>query len=705
MAIPIIPVEAEDRHVELLVTLADGIIHETTPDVIRASLPSSVSDAKIKEYIATYSRPSNIPKFFEIAKRSINTNTIDATQQFILLATVLDSRILAPVLTNSLTLIRDMTLEQRGALLASWRDSPIAQKRRLFRVFYSLTIATFIKLASDLHNEFTDYPKYEPKDKLYESHVVDTFKYPMLEKPSIEGFELHIPDIDVIIIGSGSGAGVVAQTLCEEGFKSLILEKGKYYSNDELNFSDLEGYENLFQNGGIMATKNQQAFILAGSTFGGGSTVNWSACLRTPFKVRKEWYDDYGLEWAATDSYDKCQDYVWNKMGANHKDIDHAISNRTIIEGSEKLGYAGRPIEQNIGNHEGHNCGFCHTGCKFGVKQGSVNCWFKESANTGSKFMDQVRVLQIIHVGGKAVGVLCEDTTTGVKFKITGPKKFVVSGGSLNTPVILKQSGFKNKHIGRNLKLHPVSGLVGDFGKDVKTNSFAHPIMTSVCTEVDDIDGKAHGAKIETLLNTPFIQSVFTRWESSDQVRQELLNYNHRIILLLITRDKSSGTISYDPRRPEAIEVDYEVNKFDRDALHKSFLIGSDLLYIEGAKEIIMPQAWIPRFKSVKPKHERAITDKEYVEWRKAVEKIPFDYYGVPYGSAHQMSSCRISGKGPSNGALDLKGRLYECKNVYVADASVMPTASGANPMITTMTMSRYIALGIAKDLKPQAKL
>ena len=28
--------------------------------------------------------------------------------------------------------------------------------------------------------------------------------------------------------------------------------------------------------------------------------------------------------------------------------------------------------------------------------------------------------------------------------------------------------------------------------------------MTAVCTQVDDLDGKAHGAKIETILNAPF---------------------------------------------------------------------------------------------------------------------------------------------------------------------------------------------------------
>ena len=117
------------------------------------------------------------------------------------------------------------------------------------------------------------------------------------------------------------------------------------------------------------------------------------------------------------------------------------------------------------------------------------------------------------------------------------------------------------------------------------------------------------------------------------------------------------------------------------------------------------PQPRVPIFKSTKSKDRRSITDKDYVEWRETVAKIPLDDFGTPYGTAHQMSTCRMSGKGPSYGACDTNGKLFEASNIYIADASCMPTACGVNPMVTTLTFARHVSLGLCNDLKTKFKL
>ncbi|EGW32602.1 fatty alcohol oxidase [Spathaspora passalidarum NRRL Y-27907] len=695
----------EDRHIDTFIALADGIIHETTLDNVRDSIAPDFPQEKLNEYVNSCTRPSKIPEFRDVVLDTLNKSNLEAVKDFVLVMEALSSMKLAKEFTGSNTLIHDMTLKEREKLLLSWRDSKVPLMRKLFRSVYSITMSGCVLLADDLHLQACGYPGKELRDEAYKNQIVDDFSYEFMERPTTEGAELYLPDIEAVIIGSGCGAGAVAHTLAESGFKSLILEKGKYFSTSQLNFSDLEGVSNLFQSGGPISTNDQELFILAGSNFGGGSTVNWSASIKTPFKVRKEWYDEFGLDFVATDTYDKCQEYVWNKMGTSTEGIHHSYANNMLLEGCEKLGYNAKVIDQNTGGHPQHRCGFCHLGCKFAIKQSTPNNWFREPAATGSKFMEQVKVLEIIHHNGYAQGVVCQDTVTGVKFKITGPRVYITSGGSLNTPVILQDSGFRNKNIGSNLKLHPATAIFGDFGNEVRTKAYADSIMTSVCTEVDDLDGNAHGAKIETILNAPLFQNAHLPWFGSDAARRHMLRYNNMTAMLLLARDTSSGSIRSDPERPDSYYIDYQVNKFDRQSLMKALVTTADILYIQGAKKIISPQPSVPVFESDKQKEERSIKDEDYVAWRNSVSTMSFYPYSTSFGSAHQMASCRMSGKGPEYGACDEKGRLFECGNVFVADASVMPTSSGVNPMITTYTLARYIGLNIAKELKIQAKI
>lgn len=699
----IFPKEIEDKHMDVFMALADGLVHDVDAEVVAPYLDKDFPKENVEEYVRQVTKPSQIPRFKDFLKNSLNKNTSTAKTQFCIAMSALDLKILGPALTGSTKLVLDMTDEERMQTLLGWRNSPIEFKNKLFRMITVLTYTTFQRVAPDIHFQAMGYPKNDLRDTLYADYVKDEYIYKMMDAPLSDNVELYLPNFDAVIIGSGSGAGVVAHTLARAGHKCLVIEKGKYFTQSELVFDEETGYAALYEGGGLISTTNALAMVLAGATFGGGSTVNWSACLKTPFKVRKEWYDDHGLEWAATEAYDNDMDYVLKQMGVSTENIVHSFSNQRILEGSAKLGYSAKVVPQNSGKHTNHSCGYCHLGCKWGVKQGSLANWLRDAADHGAEFMDQVRVDKILNnKRGHAVGLACTNLRNGNTFTIKGPRKFVVSSGSLQTPVLLQRSGFRNKHIGKNLRLHPITAVSGVW--DEKTNPQVNSIMTSVCTEVDDMDGKAHGAKIETLLHTPLLEGAFFPYSSSKQARQDLLKYQGTSSFIILTRDTLSGSVTYEKDRPDVLQVEYLINKTDREHMLAAVLVSADIMYVEGAQEIIHPYWKVDRFVSKKPKHERSINDADFQAWRKKAALIPLPTYGPGYGSAHQMSTCRISGKGPSDGACDLNGRLYESDNVYVADGSVMPTASGANPMVSIMAMSRHIALGIAKDLLPAAK-
>ncbi|ODV78329.1 putative fatty alcohol oxidase [Suhomyces tanzawaensis NRRL Y-17324] len=678
------PLEVTEQHVDTILLLFDAVIHETTAENILPYLDENFPRDRLDEYLKEYSRPSKLPGMREFTKEQMCAPYTSTQQQrdFRFLAHALESRYLTPLFTNSFKLLSEMTMEEKEALLRSWRDSSQALKKN------------YIMQPLDILEETLE--------KLYDGQPKPEFRYKMMKKPEAEGEVLLLPEVDVLIIGSGSGAGVVAHTLSERGQKCLVLERGKYYHESEMGFDEKEARD-LLQNYGVMATADLSLYVLAGNTFGGASTVNWSACFKTPFKVRKEWYDDYGIDWVATESYEECADYVWNKMGVSADHVEHSFSNKLLMDGGEKLGYQVASIPQNTAGQP-HNCGYCNLGCKHGVKQGTQAFWLRDAAKNGCQFMDQVKVIRIIHEGGEAKEVLCENRITGTTFTIRGPKTFVVSGGSFNTPVLLQNSGFKNKNIGQNLQLHPSTNMYGFF-EGVKTDPHNYSIMTSVCTEKSDLDGKYHGAKIELNINAPNMHMAFHSWDGSENARNFQMRYQGLSAMMMQTRDTTVGSVRCDPDRPEAVIIDYAINKFDRDALLLTMSIAADVLYIEGAAEILAPQSSKLHFKSSKPKEERSVDDKDFVEFKNRVANWPIEIYSTKLGSAHQMSSCRMSGKGPAYGACDTKGKLFESKNVYVADASSMPTACGVNPMISTMTIARHIALDIAKQLEDKAKL
>lgn len=115
--------------------------------------------------------------------------------------------------------------------------------------------------------------------------------------------------VGVLVIGSGSGAtaftGSLIRNLTDnDDWKKvlrdvptasdvLIIEKSSIKSphpaGNALPGSEDEAFDSMLEGGGVVTTDESAVTILAGSTWGGGSRINWSACLQTDRLVREEW--------------------------------------------------------------------------------------------------------------------------------------------------------------------------------------------------------------------------------------------------------------------------------------------------------------------------------------------------------------------------------------------------------------------------------
>jgi choline dehydrogenase-like flavoprotein len=89
---------------------------------------------------------------------------------------------------------------------------------------------------------------------------------------------------------------------------------------------------------------------------------------------------------------------------------------------------------------------------------------------------------------------------------------------------------------------------------------------------------------------------------------------------------------------------------------------------------------------------------KGHRNWMRAVSRAGFAGGRATLASYHQMGSCRM-GTDPATSAVGADHQAHELPGLYVADASLFPTASGVNPMLTVMALAHRAARLLAARL------
>ena len=123
-------------------------------------------------------------------------------------------------------------------------------------------------------------------------------------------------EADVCIVGSGSGGAVIAGMLAGRGLRVVVLEAAGYYNESDFTQLELQAYQEMFWRGGPTPTADGNVSLVAGTTLGGGTTINWTNCLRTRPWVREQWAE-HGLEGVDGPDFDRHLDAVLERISAN----------------------------------------------------------------------------------------------------------------------------------------------------------------------------------------------------------------------------------------------------------------------------------------------------------------------------------------------------------------------------------------------------
>ncbi|HEX6540511.1 MAG TPA: GMC family oxidoreductase N-terminal domain-containing protein [Ktedonobacterales bacterium] len=575
-----------------------------------------------------------------------------------------------------------MPLAAREAALRKMRDSPVSTLRQGFQGLKRL--AGFIYFGAPVADGAN--PNWP------------TLSYPTPPAPPsptafprrIQPLEVHgdlTLTADAVVVGSGAGGGVIAGELTAAGKDVVIIEKGGYYSEPDFTSVEAEMMPELYLRRGMLSTADLSVTVLAGSCLGGGTLINWSTSLRTPPEVLAEWERDYGLTGVTSPEYAQGFEAVEHRLGINTADSAPNRNNAALQRGCEALGYSWSSIPRNASSCE-QRCGYCGFGCPHGRKQSTMLTYLQDAHDQGARVLVRCTVERVLVERGKVTGVegWVPDSETGSRRRvIVRTPVVVVAGGSVESPALLLRSGLDNPNIGRHLRLHPVAASGGIYPDPIET--WTGSLQTVYSDQFAHLYGD-YGFRLEVMPAHPGLLGLATPWNSGQEMKQLMTRARNQAVFIVLTRDTGEGHITLDKQGDPVLH--YWPNERDRRHLIRGLQEVTRIVFAGGGTTVNHNFSPLLSLQSEQGK-PGAVSEAQMTRFLAEIARRDIMPNRVIVGTAHQMGTCRLGGSARTAVA-NPDGQVYGVEGLYIGDASGFPTASGVNPMLSTMALAYHVA-------------
>ncbi|GIX22838.1 MAG: oxidoreductase [Caldimonas sp.] len=500
-------------------------------------------------------------------------------------------------------------------------------------------------------------------------------------------------DCDVVIVGSGAGAGITAELLTQVGLDVVIVEEGPLRSSRDFHQLESEAYPQLYQESAARKTADQAINILQGRCVGGSTTVNWTSSFRTPKATLAYWQERLGLH-----DLDPSAMSPWFAQAERRLHIGDWLvppneNNDLLRRGAVRLGMAAPAILRNVKGC--WNLGSCGLGCPTNAKQSMLVTTIPAALEQGARLLVETRAQRLEHDGERVLGLLCVPVQAHGDVAPDRPatriraRHYVVAGGAINSPALLLRSKAPDPHgvLGRRTFLHPVVISAARFEQRVEGWQGApQTIYTDHFLELHPIDGPM-GYKIEV---PPLHPVIFATTLSGFGCAQaELLaQFAHTHALLALLRDgfhpdSPGGRVTL--RRDGSAVLDYPLNDFVMDGARRALLSMAQIQFAAGALEVM-------------PVHEMARPYRTWQQAQQALQTLPMKPLLTKVVSAHVMGGCAMAARA-AQGVVRPDGRHWQLENLSVIDGSIFPTSIGANPQLSVYGFANRLATGLATQL------
>jgi choline dehydrogenase-like flavoprotein len=556
--------------------------------------------------------------------------------------------------------VRVSRLDQAGreAWLKGLAQSPIPLRRTAFQDLKRLTLLL----------------AYGIEDSPW--RAATGFVPPAPDAPSPSAIRVRTPragetvEADVVVIGSGAGGGVTAEMLAAAGRRVVVLEQAAMVSEERFGGPELDGLGALFLDRGLAATSDRWISIRAGAAVGGGTVVNWSSSLRAPAAVREEWRAA-----GVGDDLDEHYDAISEAIGVTTAESALNGPNGKLAAGLDALGIPWQPMPRSVRGCT--DCGPCAVGCRSGAKQSVLRVSLANACALGAVVLDRTRVGRVLLEGGRAAGVTAEVPSGTITVRA---RQVALAGGSILSPAVLLRSGIASDTAGRGLHIHPVTAIGGVYDDDLAPWSGAP--QTVMSDHFGEIDGP-WGFRMESAPTHPGLIASGFPWWGPEHHHEYMRQSGHVGAFLAIVRDASTGRVV--PDKSGGVTVHYAPGAREREHLRRAQLELAKVHRAAGARRIVPlvtpPLDW---------------QDGEAFEpFLERLAARPVASNRVLLFTAHQMSSCRI-GHSPKDSVAGPDGEVHGVPGLWVVDSSAMPSATGVNPQLSLMALTRRTATRMA---------
>lgn len=472
---------------------------------------------------------------------------------------------------------------------------------------------------------------------------------------------------DHLIIGSGAGASVSGLELARQGHDVVMIEEGRHHPTASFGPDIGKQTAELYRNGGITPMLGLPSIAFAeGRCVGGTTVINGGLIWRTPPWILQEWREKYGLRSFDSERLERHFISIEENLHVVRAAVSQNSGNLDSLrlhEGARELGWKSVLVPRAIRHCKNSN--LCPTGCPTGAKQSMALTYLPRATDHGARLYSECRALKIEHSGSKITGVVVQVGSTGkriVRFKCD---HLILGAGAIQTPHLLRRSNLIPR--GGNFKFHINLKFVAEFDQPVHAENGT--IFTAQMQEF-----ARDGMLLMASNIKPAYVALSFATRPASEIESILSRYENLGTYTAIIRPKGIGRISSSFGQQPLLRSKLE--KSDDQLIRDSCLKTVKVLFAAKARKIYLPLAGTP-----------FVTSCSQAEQALASARIK-DFELV---SVHAMSSLPM-GSRCGDSLIDEKGKLANCRNLYIMDASILPSNMGESPQGTIMAFAHELS-------------